>query len=113
MIQAHLFEVSRKTEAISIVSSCDGYRKDFLQYIKDNWHIYLAFERRAFRLISRGYSHGSAYEIVENIRWQSRLAERESEFKINNNYRPDLARLFEDMNEKHRGFFRNRVRKAA
>ena len=111
LIQTDLFDRSRKTEALAIVSFNEEYSADFKTWLADNWHIFLAFERRALRLINIGMKHGGAKAIIENIRWQSVLAERESEFKCNNNRTADLSRLFEDMNKKHQGFFRMRVRR--
>ena len=113
MNQPDLFDKSRKTEAISIVSCGDDYRAEFREWIKKNWFIYLAFERRALRAVRVGFHHAGAKAIVENIRWQSGLAERDSEFKINNIFTSDLARLFEAMNPDHEGFFRQRIRKVA
>ena len=80
----------------------------FKSWITANWHIYRAFERRALRLINLGFRHGGAREIVENIRWQSRLAEKESEYKINNNNSSRLARAFALLNPRHKDFFRFR-----
>lgn len=81
----------------------------FKKWITGNWHIYRAFERRALRLINLGFRHGGAREIVENIRWQSRLAEKESEYKINNNNSPRLARAFALLNQRHKEFFIFRI----
>lgn len=127
--QSLIFETvvrSRKETAISAVQFCiDEYRKDFSSWLKDNWHCYEAFEKRAYKLINLGFKHGSPYEIVENIRWQSKIAEaryllkmkNEGDpmgpprvYKINNNYRPDLGRLFEQMNTQYKGFFEKRTR---
>lgn len=79
---------------------------NFKRWAITNWHIYRAFERRSLRLINLGFRHGGAREIVENIRWQSRLAEKQSEYKINNNHTPWLARAFSELNPRHRAFFR-------
>lgn len=102
-------------DVLSLVRESVDYHHNFHGWLHDNWPIYLAFERRALRLIRVGFKHGGAGEIAENIRWQSRLAEqrfgRPTEYKLNNNYRADLARLFEALNPAHVGFFRCRVRR--
>jgi hypothetical protein len=110
--------ISKKTRASTLINVFhDSFRPDFPDWIRENFHIYEAFERRALRLINLGMKRGSAYEIVENIRWQSRLAELrypdvDVRYKINNNFRPDLSRLFGLMNSTHAEFFERRVRTA-
>jgi hypothetical protein len=113
MIQTNLFDKSRRTEAIATASGSDDYSACFRPWLTDNWPIYLKFERLAFVAIRRGYEHYSSKTIVELLRWASDMKEKNSEFKINNNRTPDLARLFEAMNQEHAGFFRSRIRKAA
>lgn len=110
--QPDLWDASRRAQAIAIVDAGEDYRADFAGWLRRNFHIYVAFEIRALRLIRAGCKHGGAGAVVENIRWQSVLAERESEWKCNNNWRSDLARLFEAMHPVHQGFFRSRIRRS-
>ena len=113
MYEQDLFDKTRKTEAVNMLTASpeEDYSKKFINWVKQNWHIYLAFEKRALRLIRAKAKNAGAKSIVENIRWQSLLAEADQEFKINNNYTADLARLFEFMNPKYKGFFRQRIRR--
>lgn len=113
MIQTELFDKSRKIDAIAIASGDDDYCDCFADWLKDNWEIYMGFERIAFRSMRKGFRHYSSKTIVELLRWSSDMSEKNSEFKINNNRTPDLARLFEDMNKRHVGFFRSRVKRKA
>jgi len=119
MYQVDLYERSRKTEALAIVSSGDDYHPDFYEYLKSNWHIYLAFENRALQLVKRGFQNYSSKTIVCVLRFESDAREIEpnknykSQFKIRDQFTADLSRIFEDMNPQQEGFFRQRVRRAA
>ena len=89
------------------------YRHDFRDWLADNFHIWAAFERAALAVWDRGRKHYSAQTIVELLRHESVLREAPgSEWKINNNVRPDLARLFMAVYPECAGFFETRERKA-
>lgn len=81
------------------------FRADFPDWLADNAHVWLAFEREADRVWSRGRRHYSARTIVEVLRHESALAEVGGEWKINNNTAPDLARLYLLRNPSRAGFF--------
>ena len=67
---------------------------DFDEWIKENSHIYEAFEREALATAQKR-SHYSARTIVEFLRHHSAVAEKGGMWKINNNHRPYLPRLFD------------------
>lgn len=85
----------------------DHFRPDFAGWLAENWHIYQEFERRALQ-VARFRKHYSARTIVEVMRHDSLISERDGEFKINGNYVPDMAALAMAMNAGLFGFFETR-----
>ena len=78
-----------------VLQDRQGYRLDFWPHHRANPHIYEAFNRIAHALIRRGWKRGSAYLVFERIRWESAVRTRnEDTYKLNNNFRPDYARLW-------------------
>jgi hypothetical protein len=89
----------------------NGIRNDdFLQYHRDNPHIYEAFRRITIRAIQRGYRHWGAKGAFEVLRWETGVAGND-EYKVNNNYTPLYARMFANEYPEHAGFFRVRESK--
>jgi hypothetical protein len=103
--------MTRKEKAVVSVQMTEGFSPQFADFLEQNWHIYLAFEKRAFRNINRNVRHFGSMAIINNIRWQSALAEKDDQYKINNLRAPDLSRLFAIMNPQHKDFFFQRKRK--
>lgn len=85
------------------------FRPGFLTWISENRHVYTAFAREADRIWQRGRRHYSARTIGEVLRHESALAEKDSEWKLNNCVFPDLARLYVIANPARAGFFEFRV----
>ena len=70
------------------------------------WELFVKF---TFDRINRGFEHYSAYAIFERIRWETDQAPTpDSEFKLNNNFRPFYARAFMKVYPEYDGFFRLR-----
>lgn len=82
---------------------------EFLMWLPDNIHVWQAFRDETLKIIARGYQHYSSYTIVEFIRHHSAVSERNGEWKINNNHRPYLPRLFDLMYPEKAGLFEYRV----
>lgn len=80
----------------------------FVEYHRDNPEIYDEFERLTLKAIAAGRKNYGANGIVELIRWNTTVIAKNDKFKINNNYAPHYARLFEERNPQHEGFFRKR-----
>jgi len=81
--------------------------KEFIEYHKTNPHLYEAFKEIALKSKAMGFAHYGANGIFEIIRWKT--AEKgDGEFKINNNFAPLFARLFDNEFPEHKGFFRMR-----
>lgn len=81
--------------------------KKFLQYHKTNPHLYAAFKSIALRAINIGFRNYGAKGIFEIIRWE-RKEKGLGDFKINNNFAPLFARVFENEYPQYADFFRKR-----
>lgn len=72
----------------------EDHDRDFIEYHRDNPHIYEMFKKFTFELINCGYQNIGANLIKERIRWETYTDKRFEPLKINNNYSPGYARLF-------------------
>jgi len=70
------------------------FSNEFMEWLPDNYHIWLAFVTETDKVIAVGFKHYSARTIVHVIRHHSALVEQGSGWKINNNVSPYLARLY-------------------
>lgn len=102
-------------EALHTIQQHHGeFRQNFHEWLVDNWHIWRAFEREARRIRDRGFAHYSALTILFYLRHHTALQEKPpAEFKINNNFAPDMGRLLMLTYPEFRDFFETRVRTAA
>lgn len=89
------------------------YRHDFASWLLQNPHIWQAFAAKADAVWNRGRRHYSARTIVEVMRHESMLAEVGGEWKINNVFAPDLARLYMQTYPDRAGLFETRLQKNA
>ena len=85
------------------------YRSDFFDWLGDNGHIWGRFCTEADKVWNRGRRHWSARTIIEYLRHETALAEVGGEFKVNNNFAPDLARLYAETYPAHASLFETRV----
>lgn len=84
----------------------ETFSQEFLIWLPDNLHIWDAFVDQTMKIIRRGYSHYSSCTIVEFLRHHSALEERHGAgWKINNNVRPYLPRLFDLVYPQHAGMW--------
>lgn len=79
----------------------------FCAYHAQNPHIYQAFKTTTLKAIAKGYKNYGAKSIFEIIRWETAIASNDI-FKVNNNYTPFYARMFEKEFPEHEDFFRKR-----
>lgn len=92
--------------------NADKFPDDFLEWLPENVHVFEAFAQEAFGVIKRGFTHYSAYTIVEFLRHHTAIKEKSTDgFKINNNHRPYLGRLFDMVHPAHEGLFERRITK--
>lgn len=84
---------------------------DFIKWLKDNIHVWNAFDREALKVITHGHKHYGAKTIFEFLRHHSATREiaNGSEWKLNNNYPSYLARLFALARPAHKNLFEFRV----
>ena len=88
------------------------YTKRFLSYHADNPHVWELFEKFTLQAIRSGRGSFSAKAVFERMRWHARFETTGDEFKINNNYTPDYARMFEEKHPQYKEFFSKRQRLA-
>lgn len=79
----------------------------FCRYHQENPQVYVEFEKFAFKTIARGFKNYSAKGIFELIRWHTGVTAKDK-YKVNNNYTPFYARMFEKNHPDHKDFFRKR-----
>ena len=85
----------------------DSNRDAFIKWLPGNVHVVFAFGKYAKQLKRDGCrDYYSAYAIRERLRWDSMLSETGTEYKLNNNQTPFLARLIMRMDPALRGMFR-------
>lgn len=104
----------RLKKALDIIASHDIYNKGFDEWIGNNWHVYEAFEVLANEVWGAGRSHYSAKSLWETMRFYMAIEEThntESEFKLNNNWHSQCARLYVGLNPTRKGFFEFRCRR--
>ena len=106
MTQGDFFQNS----AVNIMNqNASIFSEDFLEWLPQNLHIFDAFTAETVKIINRGFSHYSSVTIVEFLRHHTAVTEEKGEWKINNNYRPYLARLFDLVYPHHKGLFEYRT----
>ena len=72
----------------------DDYPDGFFAWLAKNQSIYIEFEKRALRVALMGRKRYSAKTIVESIRWDTELRDKDVLFKINNTWTAGMARLW-------------------
>ena len=72
----------------------ENFLPGFAAWLRENLHVWRAFEREADKVWAKNRHHYSARTILEHLRHETALADTGVEFKLNNNIAPDLARLY-------------------
>lgn len=83
---------------------------EFEKWLKQNSHIYDAFEEKAKKIWEAGYKHFGQRCIWESIRYETSLREKDSDYKLNNNYLKGCALLFIEKHPECKGLFSFRDR---
>ena len=82
--------------------------KTFAEYHKNNPEVWELFRVMTFRAIRKGFRHYSSKGIFELIRWETQTSLKDDGYKVNNNYTPDYARMFENEYPQYKAFFETR-----
>jgi hypothetical protein len=86
-------DLQRNTALAVIEQNPDmGWRAGFAAYLEENMVVVVRCIREA-KAVRVRHHHYSMRTIVEFIRHQTKTYEAASQFKINNNMAPDIARL--------------------
>lgn len=110
--KAWLTDIYRKRLTFMMVCAHPSrFRRDFLNWLSRNYQVWLAFEHEADRVWARGFRHYGARTIGEWLRHETLVRERDAgdDFKLNDHYWPDLARLYVLMHPDRGGFFEFRL----
>lgn len=84
-----------------------GMRTKFVDWLKLNESIWAEFCDLASLMRGRGRTNWSARAILHVLRWHRALKDpTDNVYKINNNWSPEMARLYNHINGVE--FFRNR-----
>ena len=83
-------------------------KQKFLDWHRDNPHVYDLFKRFSFEAIERGHKNLSAWLIVNRIRWETSVVTQGSDFKISNNNIAYYSRKFMQDHPEYDGFFRTK-----
>jgi hypothetical protein len=83
-------------------------RQRWLEWHRDNPHVYELFKAFTFQAIDRGHKRLSAWLVVNRIRWETAVETNGGDFKISNDFIAYYARLFMEEHPEFRGFFRTK-----
>ena len=83
-------------------------KKSFKKYHEENPQIYNEFKIIAKNLIAGNNTHIGARNIIEVIRYHTMISGND-QYKVNNNYSADYARLFEKDFPEYEGIFLKRL----
>lgn len=78
------------------------------EYIKQNPKVWDYFQKYAFELINQGATRLGAKMLFERIRYEATF-QKMGDFKVNNDYSPDMARKFEVVFPQYKGIFEKRI----
>jgi len=105
MNHMHVLNIAQKIETL--------LTKEFLDWLPENFHVWDAFCEQAFSVRNLGFKHYSARTIIHFLRHYSAVTEKSGPWKINNNYSPYLARLFDHCFPNSAGLWEYRETKKA
>ncbi len=101
-----------KAIALSKVAASPAlFKRDFYQWVKDNYPVFEYFEQSALKVHGHGVKHYSARTIVEVMRHRTNIREiGDGTWKLNDKRTPDMSRLFLALHPELGGFFEMRKR---
>ena len=109
----YLFSGEREAVVHKLVSDYGDFKEDFDTYIAQPANLSVLFEFiKCAERIRKTHTHYGSKAIFEELRWHHARASDASEFKINNNYTADLARVATRLIPELEEFFKLRKRAA-
>ena len=100
----------KHTALLMVACKPELFREDFAAWLKENFSIWEAFEREANRVWYSGRHHYAANTIIEHLRHETLLADKNAEFKMNDRWTSSIARLYVLMHEDRAELFEFRQR---
>ena len=89
----------------AIETNPDMFRDDFRNWLVSNKPVWTEFAKRAKAVAKTGKEKFSARTIAESMRWDFEMGNSKIDYKVNNNFVPDMARLFTVLNPKYESLF--------
>jgi hypothetical protein len=87
----------------------NNMKRMFLAYHDANPEVFDKFCDLSLRAIRKGFKHYGSMGIIQLMRWETGVtADDPQGFKVNNNYAPFYARMFESVYPEYKGFYRKR-----
>lgn len=83
----------------------DLYPPGFFNWLRHNAEIYNEVEARAIQVRKSGRDRFAVRVIIESVRWNTLLRDKDATFKINNNWVSGIARLVMAVNPQLQGMF--------
>jgi hypothetical protein len=83
-------------------------RQRWLEWHRQNPHVYALFKEFTFQAILRGHRRLSAWLVVNRIRWETTVETNGGDFKISNDFIAYYSRLFMEEHPEYSGFFRTK-----
>ena len=81
-------------------------------YVEKNPQVWVLFQKYANEALASGRKYFSARTIIERIRWDSSVVERQSALKISDHVSPYLGRKLMAEDVRFQGFFRTKISSA-
>lgn len=85
--------------------------REFREYDEKHPEIWAEFEKRSLEAASRGFRKIGAHLIVQVMRWETKIGDKEGNFRLKNDYFPYFARKFLSKHPNLEGFFELRTLK--
>lgn len=82
------------------------------EYIRKNPAVWEKFKLYAEQALASGRKYFSARTIIERIRWDTTVTEKNATFKVGDHVSPYLGRRLMDTDPRFKGFFRTKISKA-
>jgi len=93
---------------VNVVATCTPARQRWLEWHRQNPHVYALFKEFTFQAILRGHRRLSAWLVVNRIRWETTVETNGGDFKISNDFIAYYSRLFMEEHPEYSGFFRTK-----